>query len=81
MTLPALPGDVEKGTIPGLATHPFFSDPWQLLEEVIQARGMKLSDDERVKIVFLAAAKAIMEKRDPVRKDVIDSLGAVLNLE
>jgi transcriptional regulator with XRE-family HTH domain len=60
---------------------PHFSDPWHFLGEVIQSRGLKLSPEEQLKIACLAAAKAIMEKRDPIRKDVIDSLGIILNQE
>lgn len=61
--------------------HPIFSDPWKLLEEVIQARGLRLSQDEQIKVVVLAASRAIMGMRDPIRKDVIDALGIVFNME
>lgn len=60
---------------------PYFADPWNLLEEVIASRGMKLTDDERFKIVIIASSKAILEKRDPTKKDVLEALGIVLGME
>jgi hypothetical protein len=64
-----------------IARSTLFSNPLRMLEDIIQSRGMKLSDEEKVAVVVLATGKAILERREPVRKDVVDSLGVVFNLE